>query len=301
MIDFASMFRDYNVAFIPGDKKMRWVNVTCPLCGDRTENGGFNQEGGYYHCWRCGSHPLDKVLPLVLGVTLSHIKDILNQYKTRNLMFNSLNEKENKVYNLDFNFDDFTKGEREYLEKRGLDPKELYDKYGVRGGGLVGEWRYRIMIPLILNGKVVSYIGRTILSKKRADELHIPRYKNLSKENSVVNSKDVLFNIDHCRKDTIVLTEGCFDVFKLGDDFCCSLGTELTENQLKYLSENYKKIYIMFDNEEEAQRKARKVGMKLVAMGADVEVVDCYSDFGVNDGGELNPSQVKTIREFLCL
>ena len=57
----------------------------------------------------------------------------------------------------------------------------------------------------------------------------------------------------------------------------------------------------MFDNEEEAQKKARKVGMKLVAMGADVEVVDCYSDFNVNDGGELNPSQVKTIREFLCL
>ena len=299
MVDFASMFRDYNVPYIPGDKKMKWVNTRCPLCGDRTENGGFNSEGGYYHCWRCGSHPMDKVLPAVLGVTPSHIKEILSQYTTSNIIRMSLNNKEKKVYKLDFDFSDFNEAERRYLIKRGLDPKLLYDKYGVRGGGIVGKWRYRIMIPLIVNGKVVSYIGRTILSKKQADELHIPRYKNLSKEESVVNSKDVLFNIDHCRDEMVVLTEGCFDVFKLGDGFCCSLGTELTEEQIKYLSNNYKKVYIMLDNEQEAQVKARKIGMKLASMGVDVEIVDCYSDFGVNDGGELNSLQVKEIRKFL--
>ena len=59
--------------------------------------------------------------------------------------------------------------------------------------------------------------------------------------------------------------------------------------------------HIMFDNEKEAQKKARKFGLELSVMGVDVEVVDAYSDYDVNDGAELSENQVKEIKRELGL
>ena len=47
--------------------------------------------------------------------------------------------------------------------------------------------------------------------------------------------------------------------------------------------------------------KAKKFGLQLVSIGLDVEVVDAYSDYNVNDGAELNEKQVREIRKELGL
>ena len=189
--------------------------------------------------------------------------------------------------------------ERKYLRERNFNPKLLHNKYKVVGGGITGDWKYRIIIPLIINGKIISWTGRSILEKSKLKELNIPRYKNLSIEESVINPKECLFNLDHAKNKTVVLTEGAFDVMRLGDDFICSFGTSLTQSQIKELKMRYEKIFIMFDNEPEAQEKAKKYGMMLSSVGVDVEIVDAYSDFNKNDGGELNDEEVKIIRKEL--
>lgn len=300
-MNFSKLFTDYKTPFIPGDKKGIWINVKCPYCDDRTFNGGFNSYGDYYHCWRCGGkHNLYKTLSKILNVPNSQIDDVLDNYRGKNDLIYRLNDnKEIKNIKLELPTDTFTPAERKYLKSRNFNPKELYEKYGVVGGGVTGRWKFRIIIPLIVGGKIVSWTGRSILSKEEIKELNIPRYKNLSIDESVCDCKKMLFNIDHCTKKTAVLTEGAFDCFRLGDDFFCSFGTELTQAQISEIKNRFKKVFIMFDNEELAQKKAKRFGLQLSAVGVDVEIVDAYSDFDKNDGGELDPEEVEIIRKEL--
>lgn len=299
-MDFVKLFNDYNVKYDTRVNK-GWTNVTCPFCDDKTFNGGFNNAGDYYHCWKCGGHNFKQALARVANIPMNQVDDLISQYAGRNSLLNKLNKKQAKATQIKLPTDTFTIEERRYLKKRNFNPAFLHKKYKIVGGGVTGSWKYRIIIPLIMNGKIVSWTARTILSKKIQQENKIPRYKNLSIEQSVVDPKSVLYNLDNCKKKTAVLTEGAFDVIRLGDDFFCSFGTELTQSQISIIKERFTKIFIMFDNEKEAQEKARKFGMQIASIGVEVELVDAYSDFDKNDGGELNEQEVSIIRRELGL
>ena len=184
------------------------------------------------------------------------IYEILKNYKGGAILYE---KRKSNIKYIELPTDTFTSVERKYLKSRNFSPKYLHKKYGVVGGGISGKWKFRIIIPVYYNGRLISWTARSILSKKKLKELEIPRYKNLSTDESVKNIKECLFNIDHCKKDVAVLVEGAFDVMRLGDDFLCSMGTELTQGQIKIISDNFRKIFIMFDNEPEVQEKARKI------------------------------------------
>jgi len=235
----------------------------------------------------------------VVNIPSSEVDYLIEQYAGRNSLLNKLNKKQSKAIKLTLPTDTFTPAERKYLKQRDFSPKLLHEKYKIVGGGITGAWKYRIIIPLILDGKIVSWTGRSILSKQKINELKIPRYKNLSIEQSVIDPKSILFNLDNCKSEIGVLTEGAFDVMRMGDGFFCSFGTELTQSQIAVIKNRFKKVFIMFDNEREAQIKARKFGLQIASMGVEVEVVDVYGDFGKNDAGELNEKEVSVIRKEL--
>ena len=236
-----------------------------------------------------------------MNIPFNEVDILIEQYAGRNSLLNKLNKKQAKAIQLTLPTNTFTPAERKYLKQRNFSPKLLHEKYKIVGGGLTGAWKYRIIIPLILDGKIVSWTGRSILSKQKINELKIPRYKNLSIEQSVIDPKSILYNLDNCMSKTAVLTEGAFDVMRLGDGFFCSFGTELTQAQIIEIKNRFSKVFIMFDNEIEAQAKARKFGLQIASMGVDVEIVDAYGDFNKNDGGELTESEVQIIRKELGL
>lgn len=300
-MDYRRLFTDYGIPY--SDRVNRgWVNVTCPFCDDRTFNGGFNESYDYYNCWKCGSHSHILALSKILHLPKDTVNELIEDYQGRSIISNTLNNRKiaSATY-LSLPSDTFTPVERNYLLKRDFDPDYLHEKYRVVGGGITGAWKYRIIIPLLLNGRVVSWTARSILSKEQLKELNIPRYKNLSIEQSIIDPKHILYNLDNARGKTVVLTEGAFDVMRLGDGFVSSFGTELTQEQLRQIRERFNKVYIMFDNEKKAQEKAKKFGFQLASMGMDVEVVDAYSDYGKNDGAELNQNEVDAIRKELGL
>ena len=299
-MNFVKLFNDYNVEYDTRVNK-GWTNVTCPFCDDKTFNGGFNNAGDYYHCWKCGGHNFKQALARTVNIPFNEVDILIEQYAGRNSVLNTLNKKQAKATKLTLPTDTFTPAERKYLKERNFSPKLLYEKYKIVGGGITGSWKYRIIIPLVLNGKIVSWTARTILSKQQQQKLKIPRYKNLSIEQSVVDPKSVLYNLDHCEDKIAVLTEGAFDVIRMGDGFFCSFGTELTQSQISMIKQRFEKVFIMFDNEEEAQAKARKFGLQIASIGVEVELVDCYGDFNKNDAGELNEKEVQIIRHELGL
>lgn len=299
-MNFVKLFTDYKIDFNTRVNR-GWTNVTCPFCDDRTFNGGFNNAGDYYHCWKCGGHDFKQALTRVVNIPFNEVDVLIEQYAGRNSLLNKLNKKQAKAIQLTLPTNTFTPAERKYLKQRNFSPKLLHEKYKIVGGGITGAWKYRIIIPLILDGKIVSWTGRSILSKQKINELKIPRYKNLSIEQSVIDPKSILYNLDNCMSKTAVLTEGAFDVMRLGDGFFCSFGTELTQAQIIEIKNRFSKVFIMFDNEVEAQIKARKFGLQIASIGVDVEIVDAYGDFNKNDGGELTESEVQIIRKELGL
>ena len=299
-MNFVKLFNDYNVEYDTRVNK-GWTNVTCPFCDDKTFNGGFNNAGDYYHCWKCGGHNFKQALARTVNIPFNEVDILIEQYAGRNSVLNTLNKKQAKATKLTLPTDTFTSAERKYLKERNFSPKLLHEKYKIVGGGITGSWKYRIIIPLVLNGKIVSWTARTILSKQQQQKLKIPRYKNLSIEQSIVDPKSILYNLDHCEDKIAVLTEGAFDVIRMGDGFFCSFGTELTQSQISMIKQRFEKVFITFDNEEEAQAKARKFGLQIASIGVEVELVDCYGDFNKNDAGELNEKEVQIIRHELGL
>ena len=309
-MNFQKLFEDYK---IPYSTKINrgWINTNCPYDDIKADsfNMGFNPAGsGYCTCWKCGGNDLNRTLSLLLGIPRTELPAVLSQYEGRSGVLQELNKKTAKAKHLELPNQGFTSAERKYLLSRNFSPRFLHEKYGVVGGGIAGDWKYRIIIPLYYKGVLVSWTGRSILDKQTLKDKKIPRYKNLAVEKSVINPKECLFNIDNCNDSKVILTEGAFDVMRFGslslskkDNIMCSFGTELTQAQVKIIAERFEKVFIMFDNEPEAQKKARKFGMQIASIGVEVEVVDAYSEFDKNDGGELSDEEVKKIRTELGL
>ena len=306
-MNFQKLFTDYKIDYSTKTNK-GWINTKCIYCGGNSYKLGFNPVENYCTCFACGFHPLKETLSKILNLSKYELNEIIPEYETRIIQLRELKEEKKTVNKLKLPTDTFTSIERKYLKKRNFNPSYLNKKYNIVGGGIVGDWKYRIIIPLILNGQIVSWTARSILPKNKLDELKIPRYKNLSINESIIDVKSTLFNLDNCKSDKVILTEGAFDVLRLSyldenkqfsDNVICSFGIELTQTQIGIIADRFKKVFILFDNEIQAQKTARKFGVQLSAMGVDVEIVDAYSDFGVNDGAELTNEQVKIIRKEL--
>lgn len=295
MIDYVKLFNDYK---IPTDIQSKgWVQVNCPFCDDSGFNGGFNIDNEFYNCWRCGSKPNNLALGKLVGVNPYVIgNEILPRYRHR---ITTVEKQHIHAKSLTLPTDTFTDAERNYLYERHFNPDKLHKKFGIVGGGLVGKFAYRIILPLFYEGKLVSWTGRSILSKKRCDELDIPRYKNLSIEGSVMNPKDLFFNMDNSNHSSVILVEGPMDCVRMGDDCICSFGTGVKQSQQEMLAERYKTIFIAFDDEPEAQAKARHLGNNLTSLGVDVEIVNFCKDYGVNDPGDMRESMVREVKKEL--
>jgi len=297
-IDFKRMFTDAHLEIRTDTRN--WVNCNCPFCKNPVDthcNGGFNVINPRYNCWRCGSHSWYDALALILNIPINQVNQYIKSYS-----YISKVKEEKRVASAEYldlpgyHLDD---EEKEYLTARGFDIGYLQNKYHIRGGGTIGDWRYRILIPIWYKGVLVSWTGRSILPKDYIKKHKIPRYKNLSIEQSVINPKEICFNLDNSTQDKVMLVEGPMDVLKMGDNCICSLGTGVTPEQILFLKNRYKKIFVCFDNEPGAQEHGREVGMNLSAVGVDVELVNICEPFGKNDPGELTFDEVSSIKKEL--
>lgn len=297
-IDFEQMCRDYNIPYkteVDG-----WVNVNCPICrhsGARGFKGGFNTYGGYYHCWNCGGTLISNVLVELLGVRFNEIDDILQQYGGHISLRNKRNKKIVHAKEIKLPCDILDARCKRYITIRNFDPDYIEKKYNVVGSPLCGEWAGRLIIPIYFHGKVVSYQGRSLFSKNKCKELNILRYKTLSKEMSVVDPKTILYNLQHCKNETLILCEGSFDAWRIGDDCAATLGTSTTPAQKQLILKLFERVFIVFDPEKDAQIRAKKLAFELNAIGVkSVEVID--TQLG-HDPGDMTESETKALRKEL--
>jgi hypothetical protein len=254
------------------------VGVSCPFCGDTYNHLGLDTKGRKRpYCWKCGSHSWYSYIKAVSGKTLRQVE---NEYGTI-LSHSTATAVEvprgGAATCTPPGTKDFKKRHKKYLESRGFDPDYIIPKYDLRVTGAAPKFSYRIIIPIYLRGKIVSYQGRSYVDSKI-------KYLTCSPENEVVFHKNTLFNIDNARSRTGILVEGVFDAMKLGDNSVVSFGTALSSSQMNLLSHHFDRVFFIFDPEDKAQEIARKKATTLSAMGVNTELIELEE----GDAGDLS-------------
>jgi DNA primase len=165
--------------------------------------------------------------------------------------------------------------------------------YGIKGTG-PGEraweqdWALRIVIPLHnAGGHVIGAQGRDITGK------HKLRYVGSPLEHSAGDYKRTLYGAHLATGDKVCLVEGVFDAWKGGPGFVASYGTAMTPEQIAQLK-RWDTIYVLFDSEPTAQRKAKEYASLLASLGKRAFVVDLDKD-GL-DLGDLSIQEARELR-----
>ena len=266
-----------------------WIGVTCPFCDDSSSHGAFNIDSGAYHCWKCGSHSLWDVVKTLTGV--SNPKQVLRAYGI--IRSNSLPKNEEKK--IDFVLpggSPLKKKHKKYLENRGFDADYIETKYQLRGTDNLGKYKFRLVIPVLHNHRVVSFTTRDISGQVADDD----RYRSCHRNMEIIQHKHVLYNGDNCFKDRALAVEGPFDAMKVGDNCFATFGTSFTMYQIKQMR-RFKTIFFMFDPEENAYNKALKGLVQLNSMGISTEILTL--DHG--DPAEMSEDDVVYLKKDLKL
>lgn len=265
-MDFAAFCRDYGISTAPqGHRHHRsgWVNVACPFCtGHAGYHLGYNarQGGNHFVCYRCHGHRAIEVISTLAHVPIGEARDIIEQYGGMK-SYGPIRREQKWVLGKNIKFPmntlEVDKRGMAYLESRGFDAEKIVKQYGLMQTGPVGMYKFRIVIPIYFNDFVVSYTCRAIYPTMPVRYLTCPKNKEL------IPNKDILYNLDNARnRNTIVVVEGCTDVWRLGAGAVATFGTGVTMKQLKIL-EKFKHVVLIQDNDMAGKMSWAEVGQKL--------------------------------------
>ncbi|MBQ3394648.1 MAG: DNA primase [Oscillospiraceae bacterium] len=154
-----------------------------------------------------------------------------------------------------------------YLISKGFTEDEITAAYLARrssNGRAYDIFRNRVMFPIIdLRGNVIAFGGRRL-----ADSDNGPKYLN-SGDTPVFKKSNGLFALNLAKKSgsrRFILCEGYMDVIAMhraGFNYAvATLGTALTQNQAKLISDYADKVIIAYDSDEAGQ-KATKRAMEI--------------------------------------
>lgn len=293
IFDAIRFLSEYNIEYSTFGKNVQtgWAGITCPLpdCGDTSDHGGFNLIGGYYHCWRCGGHQVETVIRYLLNCTYSEALRIKDEFSDKYIIQQKAKERK-KVRSVNLpGCEKLLFCDRKYLEGRGFDPDFIFNRYQIHGSDLVGDWRYRIIIPIIYHGKIVSFQGRDITNKQ------FLRYRTLELEKSVIDPKSIFYGWDQVQgRETVVIVEGVFDCWKMGEGVIASLGKNITPYQIKLLvSGGFKRVFWLIDcNDERSKEFAEKAAKDVSIFDVECIIIDMSNG---KDPGDLTEQEVKEV------
>lgn len=260
------------------------VNIQCPFCDDRSNHLSFQLKTGYYKCWRCSSHgSLWRFLRTINANT-----DII-----REIQFDELVQKEHSPPAAIKWLKDFVPylqtSHQQYLSKRRFDPNYLQKKYALMSSKHYGKFKFRVIIPMMVNNRVVNFTGRDVTG---LSEL---RYMTCPEEDAIVPRNQIVYNLDSVNG-SMIIVEGPTDVWRIGDGCVATLSTQFTPKQISaILQAKPSRVFVMYDAEENAQKQAMDLAFCLSPFIRHVEVVSMDS----GDPGDLSDEDVRYLRKEL--
>jgi len=278
--DVEEFFRDYGVRNISeGHKHTRpgWINSPCPFCtGNQGYHLGFNLSADFFRCWRCGFHSNVEVIREIAGVPWGKAKDLLREYYTGQRSVRDYVRREAGADRLRFppGTGEIGPPAIQYLTRRGFAWEEIRDTWGVKATGPIGPYRFRIIAPIRYHGRLVSYQGRDWTEKQTE------KYKACAIEDEVIHHKEILYGIDEAEGRKVILVEGITDVWRLGPGTVAGFGIEMKQSQVLLLAEKFSEVYVMFDDDPQAIKKAEEIAYNLAMVGVETEICVIDGDPG---------------------
>jgi DNA primase len=224
------------------------IDCINPLCDDDSGNLEISLDRGIFHCWKCEySGKLRKLLRDYLGKA-PNLEEYVSPADLRRSIFEVEEEEEKvpKIFSLPKEYIPFDGrklgivGQKAYQYAVSRITKEDIQKHRIGFCGL-GDYRWRIIIPVLREGKVIYFVARAFMGNK-----DLP-YRNPDKEECGIGKEEIVFNIEGAIKEgQAVICEGVFDALKVGDDGVAIFGTHISDEQVEQLKV-VKKIYVLLD------------------------------------------------------
>lgn len=276
MFDALEFYRDHNIKYTTEGKHSRqgWMNMSCPFCiGNPGHHLGYNLKAGFYTCYRCGFHSNLEVIKSLSNISWGKAKEILREYSTYSAYHKTKKKIKHATKIKIPSNGPFGPSYLRYLQRRGFDPYDLIQKWDLMAGGPFGKQKWRIIAPILYNNSVVSYQGRDITEKTGI------KYKACKETEEIIHHKNILYGLDNTKK-SCVLVEGITDVWRLGYGAVASFGIKTMSSQIFLLAEQFKKVFIMFDEDRNAQKAAEKIAWDLTSLGVETEICLIKGDPG---------------------
>ena len=142
-----------------------------------------------------------------------------------------------------------------------------------RNGGIYDSFRDRVMFPIIdLRGNVIAFGGRIIDGSG-------PKYLN-SSDTPVFKKSRNLFSLNFAKKSEekrLILAEGYMDVIAINqagfENVVATLGTALTQEQARLMSQYAEEIIIAYDSDGAGQNATHKAINLLSEVGVRTKII----------------------------
>ena len=285
-MDILTLYRDYSIDFLTeGHKHCRdgWVNTPCPFCsGNPGLHLGYNLEGDFFTCYRCGWHPISITVATLLKIPETEARRLINQYGLLIPKFTktSVISIRTKQHKLPSGVGPLLDNHISYLQKRGFDPDQIIREWQILGTGPFSklddiDYKHRIIIPFIWDNQQVSFDSRDITDK------HNSKYMACPKDRELVLHKEILYGKQEHWKDTGICVEGPTDTWRFGFNSFATSGIKYTPKQVRLIAQMFKRVPVCFDGEEpQAIAQANKLVAELKFRGVDAFRVDIEGDPG---------------------
>lgn len=284
-----------------------WIQIDCPYCNDppNSFHMGINLESFSFVCWKCKFHKRYEALSAILRIPEEKVSAVLREFRVdigQKRIFKALPMVKPGELVKPFKNEPLNAFHEKYLRKRGFDPAFLAKKYGILGTGgfpVKAMWRNRIVIPVKdMSGKVVSFQTRTIRNGVE------PRYLGCPSKLELYNHRHCLYGAEFARSGSVVVVEGVFDAWRLGDGAVATFGIGWTKPQLLWLAKKWERIVVLYDTHKEsgeidwdAQAAQDTLVTELQALGKNVVVGGLKG----KDPGSLSERKAKKVMEALLM
>ena len=299
-MNIVKLFQDYNIAYASEtDRHYRegWINTPCPFC--KTDNPGnhlgFPENGHAFVCWRCGVHSLRKTIAKLLHVDESEAHSIIKKY--HGIITHTTEEikrtPRKKSHRLPSNTEKLTEKHYKYLIKRGYDAEKIERVWGLRGTGTFSkldnlDFKHRIIAPIHWDNKQVSFQSRDITGK------HALKYITCPEKRELIHHKHIIYCKQEKLQQTAICVEGITDVWRFGECAFATFGIKYTQKQLRLISKLFKRVAVIFDDEDQAIIQAKKLVSDLRFRHVDAFHIEIKGDPGSMSQDDAN-YLIKTI------
>ena len=246
-----------------------WIGMSCLWCSDKSNHLGINLSSKVFSCWKCHRKgPSTLIVQILDKCGENRAKQIMEEFVDLSSPLSRVKEPSGKEGEIlpKYATQDFPDIHIDYLKSRNFIPEIVIPKYQLHACYNAGDYKFRIIIPVIINQRIVSFVARDVTNEAR------DRYLSAPIEAGLLLPEEFVYNIDTVGRKALIV-EGAPDVWRMGDGTVAFLGTEFSNAQFIRLKRaGVKSAALLYDAEPEAMEQAEKICINLDAIGIKSDV-----------------------------